>query len=182
MARKKRLGSHRPNPQLACPEPALQLACPEPALGTDPLIVTDAETDPRFAANPLVIGEPGIRFYAGVPLVTPEGHILGTLCAIDRRQRTLSAQQLEALQALSALVVAQLEQRRRTAERAGAMATLEEAQVAHRQESGLVRLLQRVAIAANEAESIEEAAQTALDEIEFLFVVKTLLRPTWGRA
>ena len=142
--------------------------CAHALSGTDPLIVVDASVDPRFAANPFVTAEAGIRFYAGAPLVTPEGQILGTLCAIDRRPRTLSTQQIEALTALSALVVAQLERRRRTAELADAVAALEEAQVAHSYESGLVRLLQRVAIAANEAESIEDAAQTALAEISEL--------------
>ena len=64
-------------------------------------IVPDATDDPRFAENALVTGAPQIRFYAGVPLVTAEGHALGTLCVIDRKPRQLSPAQLASLQALA---------------------------------------------------------------------------------
>ena len=75
-------------------------------------IVRDATRDRRFADNALVTGEPHIRFYAGIPLINPEGLALGTLCVIDHQPRRLSAAQLNALQALSRQVMALLELRR----------------------------------------------------------------------
>ncbi len=79
---------------------------------SDVMIVNDAMVDPRFLDNPLVTGDPHIRFYAGAPLVTPSGDALGTICVIDRAPRELPARKIEALRALSRQVVAQLELRR----------------------------------------------------------------------
>lgn len=78
----------------------------------DVMIVEDALEDPRFADNPLVTGEPHIRFYAGAPLTVGEDIRLGTLCVIDREPRQLTPSQLEALQVLRNAVVTQLELRR----------------------------------------------------------------------
>lgn len=64
------------------------------------MIVHDARKDPRFKENPLVLGHPHIVFYAGVPLISPEGHALGTLCVIDKEERSFTEQQKEALEAL----------------------------------------------------------------------------------
>ncbi|MDQ0040643.1 GGDEF domain-containing protein [Variovorax boronicumulans] len=73
--------------------------------------VRDAQLDPRFAGSPLVTGEPGIRFYAGAPLVTADGLPIGTVCVIDREPRALAASERKALQSLARQVVAQLELR-----------------------------------------------------------------------
>ena len=86
--------------------------CAHAILQSEPLIVRDALKDARFADSSLVTRSPHIRFYAGFPLTTPEGFALGTLCAIDRKPRQLSAGQKAAMQALSRQVMALLDLRR----------------------------------------------------------------------
>lgn len=66
-----------------------------------PLLVEDASSDPRFAANPLVTGAPHVRFYAGIPLKPDGRHVLGTLCVVDTRPRRLDASRLRQLTALA---------------------------------------------------------------------------------
>ena len=80
------------------------------------LLVPDAMKDARFADNPSVTGDPHIRFYAGAPLITPAGHVLGTLCVIDRVPRELTTAQQSALQVLSRQVMVQLQLRGQTLE------------------------------------------------------------------
>ena len=81
---------------------------------TQLFVVPDASLDQRFHDNPLVTGEPHIRFYAGAPLVTPAGDAIGTLCVIDSKPRHLEPFQAEALLGLSRQVAALLELRRTT--------------------------------------------------------------------
>ncbi len=68
------------------------------------LLVPDATSDERFRDNPLVTGDPRIRFYAGAPIDSPSGNKLGTLCVIDRKPRELSPEDLEALRDLADMV------------------------------------------------------------------------------
>lgn len=76
------------------------------------MVVTDASQDPRFARNPMVLSDPGVRFYAGAPLVSPAGLAIGTVCVIDSIPRELDDRQIQAMKALSRQVVAQLELRK----------------------------------------------------------------------
>ena len=73
------------------------------------MVVPDALADERFADNPLVTGDPGIRFYAGQPLIGPDGAKLGTLCIIDRQPRELSDSDRLALQDLATMAETELE-------------------------------------------------------------------------
>jgi signal transduction histidine kinase/PAS domain-containing protein len=74
--------------------------------------ITDATADPRFADSPLVTGDEHIRFYAGAPLITSDGHAMGTICVLDREPRTLSDTQRSALLEVAQAIVNQLEVRR----------------------------------------------------------------------
>eukprot|EP00294_Goniomonas_avonlea_P013301 CAMPEP_0114566150 /NCGR_PEP_ID=MMETSP0114-20121206/14727_1 /TAXON_ID=31324 /ORGANISM="Goniomonas sp, Strain m" /LENGTH=674 /DNA_ID=CAMNT_0001752519 /DNA_START=13 /DNA_END=2034 /DNA_ORIENTATION=- len=92
-----------------CAWAILPSAEPEPEI----FIVEDATKDRRFAGNPLVQGAPHIRFYAGVPLVAPNGHRLGTLCAIDSKTRKMEPAEQEMLSSMASLVMRELESRRK---------------------------------------------------------------------
>lgn len=77
------------------------------------VVIEDATRDPRVADNPLVTGGPGIRFYAGAPLITPDGHAVGTVCAIDfRPHHDVSENDIKALQYLATQTMRQMELRR----------------------------------------------------------------------
>lgn len=109
--------------------------CAHALLSPDLLVVPDAREDIRFADNPLVTGEPWIRFYAGAPLITPDGNALGTVCVLDRVERTLTDLQANALRALSRQVMAQLELRRHAGLQEAHRKTLEDLNVRLKAES-----------------------------------------------
>jgi diguanylate cyclase (GGDEF)-like protein len=83
--------------------------CAHAILQQRPLIVQDASLDPRFCDNPLVTSEPGLRFYAGAPLRTPDGENIGTICVLDPRPRDLTAEQQRSLADIADSVVTTLE-------------------------------------------------------------------------
>ena len=92
--------------------PRAQAFCTHAIMQPEMFVVSNAADDVRFAENPLVKGDPHIRFYAGAPLATKEGHLLGTLCVIDRQPRTLTEEQKRALEILGRQVIATIELRR----------------------------------------------------------------------
>jgi GAF domain-containing protein len=99
--------------------------CAHAILGDQTLVVKDAREDERFRDNALVCSEPNIVFYAGVPLSTPSGALIGSLCVIDRRPRELSALQIRSLETLAHQVVLQLELKRVSDQLAGALGRLD---------------------------------------------------------
>ena len=100
--------------------------CSHTICQSDLLYVPDLSKDERFADNPLVSSAPNVRFYAGMPLITPTGHAIGTLCTVDFEKRELSINQQEALRRLSRQVVTQLELRRALLEMNDAIKTRDE--------------------------------------------------------
>ena len=83
--------------------------CAHAILEDRPFIVPDATRDARFASNPLVTSEPGIRYYAACPLDMGDDIRIGTLCAIDRRPREITEDQLAILKDLTAMVRSELQ-------------------------------------------------------------------------
>ena len=91
----------------------------------EPFIVNDSRNDERFFDNPLVVGDPKVIFYAGIPLLDSDGFALGTLCAIDNLPRELKKSQIEALQVLAKGVMTALELRRNLFELKETLVTVE---------------------------------------------------------
>ena len=88
--------------------------CAHTIRDSKPMIVENARQDPRFSDNPLVLGDPNIGSYLGVPLLSPEGYNIGTLCAIDTAPRKFDDKAVELLSQLAQLVIHELELRQRT--------------------------------------------------------------------
>ncbi len=78
--------------------------CGHAILGDDIMEVEDASCDPRFADNPLVVGDPHVRFYAGCPIASPDGVVIGTLCLLDHESRSLDREERGSLQDLASMV------------------------------------------------------------------------------
>lgn len=125
--------------------------------------VEDTLDDPRFSDNPLVSGEPHIRFYAGAPLITPSGRALGTLCVIGYEPKRLSRKQKNALQTLSNEVVSRLELRKKLSELENAkeLMSIFVSNVSHEIRTpmngimGIIKLLQQTELDPNQQQYVE---------------------------
>lgn len=117
--------------------------CAHAILQPDLLVVPDARRDARFARNPLVTGEPHIRFYAGAPLITTEGFGLGSLCVIDRIPRRLTDAQAAVLRLLARQITGRIEMMRHVALQGELIADrdrlLQETRQTVRQQQGFLR-------------------------------------------
>jgi two-component sensor histidine kinase len=110
--------------------------CASAILSPAPHILTNAKADPRSLANPLVAGEFGLRFYAGVPLRTSEGYNLGTLCVIDKEARPITQDEIDELKDLASVVMDQMELRL-SARQAVARAEVMAREIDHRVKNSL---------------------------------------------
>ena len=94
-----------------CETPRNISFCTHTIRGTAPFVICDATMDARFADNPLVTGEPHIRSYAGIPLMTPDGYNIGSLCAIDTKSRNFTEAEICILENFAKVVIDELELR-----------------------------------------------------------------------
>ncbi len=175
--------------QVGCPAPETSrdiAFCAHAIHQSDVFVVSDTFTDPRFIDNPLVTGDPHIRFYAGAPLITPEGLAIGTLCAIDREPRTLSPEQITALQTLARQVVAQLELRRLSKELQQALESKNKLfhLLSHDLRSPFTGILACSRVLVEEGETLtkdemQDCSQTVLTSAEqFIHLIDNLLQST----
>ena len=137
--------------------------CASAILSSEAHVLVDASTDPRALANPLVAGDFGLRFYAGVPLETSDGFNLGTLCVIDKAARPVDQAQIDDLKDLASLVVDQLELRlaaRQAVEKAELMAREIDHRVMNSLQfvSGLLTMQSRSTDAGDASAQLREAA------------------------
>lgn len=140
--------------------PRAQAFCTHAIMQPEMFVVPDAAKDERFANNPLVTGDPNIRFYAGAPLATRDGHLLGTLCVIDREPHTLTEAQKQALGILGRMVIANIELRSDLQELKNALAARDAAEgPSGESATGLDEIISRLRDVASDLKAVREGKQ-----------------------
>src|ERR1700730_2390018 len=141
--------------------PRAQAFCTHAIMQPEMFVVPDASQDERFAQNPLVTGDLHIRFYAGAPLTARDGHLLGTLCVIDREPHTLTPAQTEALKILGRLVIANVELQSDLRELIDALAARDAAEGPSGQSAGsLDEIISRLQGVASDLQAVREGKKT----------------------
>jgi diguanylate cyclase (GGDEF)-like protein len=135
--------------------------CAWTILTEDVLVVEDTLEDPRFSGNPMVTSVSNVRFYAGAPLTTPEGHHIGSICVVDTRPRQAEAEDLVALQDLATLVMQELETRLHTLRLERTMTLQGQTMKALQQDLKSVQTLEAVNALLDSAGSPEEVTHAA---------------------
>ena len=137
--------------------PRAQAFCTHAIMQPEMFVVPDASQDERFAQNPLVTGDLHIRFYAGAPLAARDGHLLGTLCVIDRVPHTLAPAQTEALEIVGRLVIANIELRSDLQELRDALAARDAAEGPSGESAGsLDEIISRLQGVASDLQAVRE--------------------------
>ncbi len=112
--------------------------CPMCLAQAKVLVIPDTYADPQWRHNSVVIGEPYARFYAGIPLMTLDGHLIGTLFVVDQLPRSLSEDQIDALEKIARQVIAQLELRRHLITLANSIAERQQAEAIIQEQAALL--------------------------------------------
>jgi adenylate cyclase len=147
--------------------------CQATLCNDDLMYVEDLTKDERFHESPLVTGEFALRFYCGMPLITPDGYALGTLCVIDFEPRTLTFKQQEAVRQLSRQAVMQLELRRQLSERGAMVRELDQARATaetERQKSERLLLNILPAAVADELKSNDKVSPRFYQSVSIMLV------------
>jgi GAF domain-containing protein len=142
--------------------PRAQAFCTHAIMQPEMFVIPDAAKDERFAQNPFVTGEAHIRFYAGAPLAARDGHLLGTLCVMDRQPHALTDTQRKALEILGRLVIANIELQSDLRELKNALAARDTAEGPSGESAGnLDAIISRLQGVASDLQAVREGRTSA---------------------